>query len=742
MKSVSKRKYRKVLNIVIAGHVDHGKSSLIEAITGIFPDYHEFEIKHEMTVLHKVISFVKKRVKINFIDTPGHLDFRSAINAALLAADGMILVVSAVEGIQSRTEYLIKQARDHGIPVLIAATKMDLPQASIERVESGLRSLGVEAPIVATSSKEMNGIEELIEKSIKYFKVRRRYKAKTKIIFFGKVSNRNIEGFLTIVKKGILRRGKLGPINVKGIYDLDWKKVDEAIAGEVVYVILSDPSSVKVGDVLEGDVIEHKDVLCDSYGTQRYIIRLKDSKDEPKIMKVLKEVSDQLVGIDYRKRGKLIEVKVAGKLQFNFLLESIKDSGIDVDLVKEERDRIITVGEMVISKFKTALVELLPITSLKIVVEKEGGYPTEQETLVVKSIAGLLGLNSVVIRIIRYGNFDDLADAILKGVEKAGIFEVRPSESILIKTRKVKEVESTVRYLGGEILKRDGTSMYALVPMDVFNEFVDYILKRTSGFVDIKLVRSHPKERILAIDPGTKHIGLAYIEGDKVPELFSINLPLAITHRREKERILREIEDDLNIFLRDKPIPTKIFVGNGVGCSFILDFLKKFYPEVDDVFIVDEEKSSKEAIFKVASQRIEPVSGKTLVDHAVAALLIARRGMSGRRIPVREARKKLEDYIVSSYDTIGHLFKRLGGVYKIDDLKSGTLIQVRDPSYFKTNVEKGEVFIFRRLDGRGTMVVNTLTGSRLKIKFRRDFSPSKDLFKAITPVKVRSRPSS
>ncbi|MCD6380749.1 MAG: GTP-binding protein, partial [Candidatus Odinarchaeota archaeon] len=726
---------------VIAGHVDHGKSSLIEAITGTFPDYHEFEIKHEMTVLHKVISFVKKRVKINFIDTPGHLDFRSAINAALLAADGMILVVSAVEGIQSRTEYLLKQARDRNIPILIAATKMNLPQASIERVELGLRSLGVEVPIVATSSKEMDGIEELIEKSIKYFKVRRRYKTKTKVIFFGKVSNRNVEGFLTVVKKGILRKGKIGPINVKGIYDLDWKKVDEAIAGEVVYVILSDPSSIRVGDILEGDVIEHRDVLSDSYGTQKYIIRLKDSKDEPRMMKVLKEISDQLVGIDYRKKGKLIEIRVTGRLQFNFLLESIRDSGIDVELVKEERGRIITVGEMVLSKFKTALVEILPITSLKIIVEKSG-YPTEQEIVVVKSIAGLLGLNSVVIKIISYENFDDLADAILKGVEKAGIFEVRPSESILIKTRKVKEVETTVGYLGGEILRRDGTSIYALVPMDVFNEFIDYLLKRTSGFVDIKLVKSLPKERILAIDPGTKHIGLAYIEGDRIPELFSINLSTAITHRREKERILKEIEDDLKIFLRDKPIPTKVFVGNGVGCSFILDFLKRFYPEVEDIFIVDEEKSSKEAIFKVVSQRMEPVSGKTLVDHAVAALLIARRGMSGRKIPVKKARKRLEDYIVSSYETIGRLFKRLGGVYKVDDLRSGTLIQVRDPSYFKTNVEKGEIFIFRRIDGRGTMVVNTLTGSRLKIKFKRDFSPSKDFFKAITPVRVKSRTSS
>ena len=139
---------------------------------------------------------------------------------------------------------------------------------------------------------------------------------------------------------------------------------------------------------------------------------------------------------------------------------------------------------------------------------------------------------------------------------------------------------------------------------------------------------------------------------------------------------------------------------------------------------------------------MEPVSGKTLVDHAVAALLIARRGMSGRKIPVKKARKRLEDYIVSSYETIGHLFKRLGGVYKVDDLRSGTLIQVRDPSYFKTNVEKGEIFIFRRIDGRGTMVVNTLTGSRLKIKFKRDFSPSKDFFKAITPVRVKSRTSS
>ena len=101
-------KTNRVINVLVAGHAQHGKSSLIESIVGRFPDNLDFELTHGTTVSLKVIQFTldKQNLTINFLDSPGHADFKGGIALGLEFADILLLVISGKEGFQARTFWL------------------------------------------------------------------------------------------------------------------------------------------------------------------------------------------------------------------------------------------------------------------------------------------------------------------------------------------------------------------------------------------------------------------------------------------------------------------------------------------------------------------------------------------------------------------------------------------------------------------------------------------------------------
>ncbi|MEJ2293741.1 MAG: GTP-binding protein, partial [Candidatus Lokiarchaeota archaeon] len=158
----------RVLNVLIAGHAQHGKSSLIQAISGKFPDNLDFELLHGTTVSLKVIQFplLTKKLLINFLDSPGHADFKGGVALGLEFADLLAIVVSGSEGFQARTYWLVEKAIEKHLPVILVITKMDMPYSNPEKIESEIakyEKVQIRS-IVKTSSKKMIGIEELIEK--------------------------------------------------------------------------------------------------------------------------------------------------------------------------------------------------------------------------------------------------------------------------------------------------------------------------------------------------------------------------------------------------------------------------------------------------------------------------------------------------------------------------------------------------------------------------------------------------
>ena len=129
-----------IVNIGILAHVDAGKTSLTERIlfeTGVIravgsvdkgttqTDTLELERARGITIKSEVVSFQLGTLKVNLIDTPGHADFVAEVERSLRVLDGVVLVVSAVEGVQSQTRRLTKAIRAAGLPLLVFVNKID-----------------------------------------------------------------------------------------------------------------------------------------------------------------------------------------------------------------------------------------------------------------------------------------------------------------------------------------------------------------------------------------------------------------------------------------------------------------------------------------------------------------------------------------------------------------------------------------------------------------------------------------
>jgi ribosomal protection tetracycline resistance protein len=141
------------LNLGIVAHVDAGKTTLTERLlfaAGVIDeigrvddgstqtDTLTLERQRGITIKSAVVSFVIDDVTINLIDTPGHPDFIAEVERVLGVLDGAVLVVSAVEGVQSQTRLLMRTLQRLNIPTLIFVNKIDRCGAQSERL---LRSI-------------------------------------------------------------------------------------------------------------------------------------------------------------------------------------------------------------------------------------------------------------------------------------------------------------------------------------------------------------------------------------------------------------------------------------------------------------------------------------------------------------------------------------------------------------------------------------------------------------------------
>ena len=163
-------------NIALIAHVDHGKTTLVDAMlraTGVFAshealvdrvmDSNDQERERGITILAKAASIEWKGTRINLVDTPGHADFGGEVERALALVDGVLLLVDAADGPMPQTRYVLSKALARGLPAVVVINKVDRPDSRIEEVLDEVYQLffdldaddrHIEFPVISTIARE------------------------------------------------------------------------------------------------------------------------------------------------------------------------------------------------------------------------------------------------------------------------------------------------------------------------------------------------------------------------------------------------------------------------------------------------------------------------------------------------------------------------------------------------------------------------------------------------------------
>src|SRR5215470_8825270 len=146
-----------IRNIAIIAHVDHGKTTLVDAMlrqSGIFRsneqvaervmDSNDLERERGITILAKTTGIRYHDTKINIVDTPGHSDFGGEVERALKIVDGVMLLVDASEGPLPQTRYVLSKALEAKLTPIVVINKIDRPDARIAEVLNEIYDLFID----------------------------------------------------------------------------------------------------------------------------------------------------------------------------------------------------------------------------------------------------------------------------------------------------------------------------------------------------------------------------------------------------------------------------------------------------------------------------------------------------------------------------------------------------------------------------------------------------------------------
>ena len=271
-----------IRNFSIIAHIDHGKSTLSDRLIQICGglsqremsaqvlDSMDLERERGITIKAQSVSLNYKAkdghtYQLNFIDTPGHVDFSYEVSRSLAACEGALLVVDAAQGVEAQSVANCYTAIEQGLEVVPVLNKIDLPSAEPERVIKEIEEIiGIEASdALRVSAKTGVGIPDLLEEIVARIPAPQgdpEAPLQALIIdswfdnFLGVVSLVRIRnGTLTPKQKiKVMSTGKTFQVEKVGIFTPKRKETDGLHAGEVGYIIagIKDINGAPVGDTL------------------------------------------------------------------------------------------------------------------------------------------------------------------------------------------------------------------------------------------------------------------------------------------------------------------------------------------------------------------------------------------------------------------------------------------------------------------------------------------------------------
>jgi GTP-binding protein len=290
----------KIRNIAVIAHVDHGKTTLVDALirqSGVFRDdaqaneagervmdNEDQEKERGITILAKNLAVMRDGYKINIMDTPGHADFGGEVERVLNMCDGVLLVVDSVEGPKPQTRFVLDKALQKGMKALVVVNKIDRPAARPEYVVDKVFDLFCElgatdeqtdfkvvyaSGLQGTAGAEPDGLEEdlgpLFDAVIEGIDPPIVEKPEPDNLQ-ALISNIDFDAFkgkmgIARITNGVVKAGqavalahpdkpkRTGRLNNLFVFDnLGKKEVDQASAGEII--MFSGVDNVEIGDTL------------------------------------------------------------------------------------------------------------------------------------------------------------------------------------------------------------------------------------------------------------------------------------------------------------------------------------------------------------------------------------------------------------------------------------------------------------------------------------------------------------
>ena len=280
MQIVMDMKYKR--NFCITAHIDHGKSTLSDRLIqkgniidarkmkDQLLDNMDIERERGITIKSQAVTIPYKAkdgndYELNFVDTPGHVDFSYEVSRAIASCEGALLLIDATQGVESQTVSNMYMALEHDLTIVPVINKIDLASADVEGTKAQItKELGLDGDAaISVSAKTGEGVDDLLEAIVNFFPPPQgNPDAKTRALIFDCDYNeyrgvivhvRVMDG--CIKKDDVIRmmsNGSEYKVEQTGIFKIDFEETVALEAGDVGYII----AGIKtVGDVRVGDTI-------------------------------------------------------------------------------------------------------------------------------------------------------------------------------------------------------------------------------------------------------------------------------------------------------------------------------------------------------------------------------------------------------------------------------------------------------------------------------------------------------
>ena len=332
--------------VTVMGHVDHGKTSLLDAIR------QENVIDSEYGGITQHIGAYQARLNnrtITFIDTPGHEAFTSMRSRGAQVTDFVVLVVAADDGVMDQTREAINHARAAEIPIVVAVNKIDKPNANPQRVREQLAEVGLvpeswggDTIFVDVSAKNHVGIDDLLEMillqaDVLDIKSSRKDGARG-VVLESKLDKARGPMATVLVQSGELKRGDTFVVGTawgraRGVFDFTGKPISQADPATPVEIIgFSELPSAGDSFFVVPSEKKAKDIVSYFQESDEF---QRQQRQEPKEKVTLEDLYSQV------REGKIKDLNLIIKGDVHGTVEAIQSTVMGIDAGEDLRISII-----------------------------------------------------------------------------------------------------------------------------------------------------------------------------------------------------------------------------------------------------------------------------------------------------------------------------------------------------------------------------------------------------------------